>query len=53
MTTMELNNTPIYRLKSKIDSGMCPIVVDNFHQYLILVYIIYRRGRVFMLGTVK
>ena len=53
MTTLELNNTPINRSKSKIDSGTCPIVVDNFHRYLILVYIIYRRCRVFMLGTVK
>lgn len=53
MTTLELNNTPINRSKSKIDSGTCPIVVDNFHRYLILVYIIYRRYRVFMLGTVK
>lgn len=53
MTTLELNNTPINRSKSKIDSGTCPIVVDNFHRYLILVYIIYRRCRVFILATVR
>ena len=47
MTILELNNTSIYMSKSKIDSGTCPIVVDNFHRYLILVYIIYRRCRVF------